>query len=263
MAVEVMVKDATIATALQQQFGDTETVADGTVVNIIYTVSAVNVFHGAMIGSAIGNQTQVLGQGTLGCFLQKKGDNNKYLISCWHVVKDNTQWNVAPLQKNIIQNNNVIGAVVDGCLTSTIDVGIATYTQPAIDANPQVSITGQQREVLAFDSAVSTPVKLYGQVCGFKDAIIIHHKINAQLKYPDQLFHKMCDLFSIAVVDSATEQLSAPTSGGDSGAVVTDMDGIPLGMIIGGNGTLSYAVKFTNIMGTSQPYAEYSFITNA
>ena len=47
---------------------------------------------------------------------------------------------------------------------------------------------------------------------------------------------------------------------GDSGAVVTDMNGTPLGMIIGGNGVFSYAVKFTNMFNANKLYSEYSFL---
>ena len=66
--------------------------------------------------------------------------------------------------------------------------------------------------------------------------------------------HLMQDVFSI------TKDMQTPTKGGDSGAVVTDMNGVPLGMIIGGNGTFSYAVKFTNMFSENKLYNEYSFL---
>lgn len=264
MVVEVMVINDATATLLQQQIGDTETLANGNTVNIIYTVTTANVSQGAMMGSEISNKSGALGQGTLGCFLKKDGDNNTYLLSCWHVLKDNTDWNAAPLQKTVVDSSgNQIGSVVDGCLTDTIDVGIATYTTLPIDKNPQITITAQQRPVKTFDALMSTPVKLFGKVSKFQQAQIFHHKINVQLEYPDNMMHSFTDIFSISVKDTATGKFIAPTSDGDSGAVVTDMNGVPLGMIIGGNNIFSYAVKFTNIFNPDAPYKDYSFIINA
>jgi hypothetical protein len=262
MAVEVMVKDANTLTRLQQQYGNSVKTPGGKAVPVVFNLSDPNTHHGAMIGSEIGNKTGVLGQGTLGCFLEKKGDTKKYFLSCWHVLKDNSQWNIAPLEKTILGSaNQQIGTIVEGCLTDKTDVGIATYNLPIIDHNVQLTITGQQRALMTYDALVSTPVQLYGKVCGFKKAQVFHHKINVQLEYPDHLMHTMLDVFSISVKDAVSGKFTAPTSDGDSGAVVTDASGLPLGMIIGGNSTFSYAVKFTNIFNPGTPYADYSFIT--
>jgi hypothetical protein len=217
-----------------------------------------------MIGSEIGNQSGALGQGTLCCFLKKNGDAGIYLLSCWHVLKDNVDWEAPPVVKTIVDGNgNPIGSLALGELTNVVDVGIAQLGLPATSPNPQITVTGQPRAVTAFDALVATPVKLFGKVCKLKQATIFHHTIDAPLKYPDGSVRVMADTFSVAVKDTATGKFVAPTSDGDSGALVTDMNGIPLGMIIGGDGTLSYAVKFTNIFTAGTPYADYTFITNA
>jgi hypothetical protein len=216
------------------------------------------------IGSEIGNQTGLLGQGTLCCFLKKNGTNGVFLFSCWHVLKDNANWNAPVAQPAIVDTNGkTIGSLLQGELTNTIDVGIAQYALPAIGPNPKMAITGQPRAVTAFDALVSTPVKLFGKVCGFKQAVIFQHTIDPPLKYPGNTVRVMQDTFSIAVKDTVTGSFSSPTSDGDSGALVLDMNGIPLGMVIGGDSRLSYAVKFTNIFVPGTAYADYSFITNS
>jgi hypothetical protein len=216
------------------------------------------------IGSEIGNQTGLLGQGTLCCFLKKNSGGGIFLLSCWHVLKDNFNWDAPVANPAIVDTGgHIIGTLLLGQLTNSIDVGIAQYTLPAIKPSPQMAITGQQRAVTAFDALVSTPVKLFGKVCGLKQAVIFHHTIDAPLKYPGNTVRVMQDTFSIAVKDTATGSFSAPTSDGDSGALVLDMNGLPLGMVIGGDGRLSYAVKFTNIFMAGTPYEHFVFITNS
>jgi hypothetical protein len=217
-----------------------------------------------MIGSETGNQTGALGQGTLCCFLKKNGSNSIFLLSCWHVLKDNANWAIPVVQKAIVDSGgSIIGSLVQGELNNLLDVGIAQYTLAAIKANPKIAVTGQQREVTAFDALVSTPVRLFGKVCGLRQATIFHNTIDTPLTYPDKKVHLMKDVFSIALKDTISGKFIAPTSDGDSGALVTDLNGIPLGMVIGGDGRLSYALKFTNIFNPDAAYKDYTFITNS
>ena len=257
----VMVETQQIKDYLIKKYGKVEVVedhfseSDNFSIPVKYSIQTSNEVHASMVGGEIGNKNHVLGHGTLGCFLRKKESNMNYILSCWHVMKDNTQWDTAIIEKEIIDSSNqVIGSVEQGCLSNTIDVGIAVYNDKTINSNAQFSIKSQHREVKPFDALAGTPVQLFGKVCKLQAAKIFHHKVNAQLKYPDGKMHFINDVFSI------TNNMQSPTSGGDSGAVVTDMNGTPLGMIIGGNGVFSYAVKFTNMFNDNTPYSEYSFL---
>jgi hypothetical protein len=42
--------------------------------------------------------------------------------------------------------------------------------------------------------------------------------------------------------------------------VVVDVDGFPLGLVIGGDGLYSYVAKFSNIMSEASPFTEYKII---
>jgi hypothetical protein len=142
-------------------------------------------------------------------------------------------------------------------------VGIATFINPPIEPNSDIVITAQHRAVKALDAMMGTPVKLYGKVSKLQEAKIYFHKVNVQLEYPGKTLHSFVDLFSISIEDSSTGKFTAPTSPGDSGAVVTDMNGVPLGMVVGGNNVYTYAVKFTNMFDPGMSYSDYSFIINA
>jgi hypothetical protein len=254
---------------LQNRYGEKEILDNGFNIPIKYTLENQIETHSGMSGSEIANDSLALGTGTLGCQLRKNGfDNNVYFISCWHVMKDNSNWDSHVLNNKIIsfEDNKPkqLGEIEEGFLShdkdAGIDIGIAKYNEGInISINEDFVIKAQFRDITSFDSLIKTKVKLYGKVCKLKEATIFHDKINAHIKYPDGNIYLMNDVFSIISVDAKTGGKVAPTSGGDSGAIVIDENGVPLGMVIGGNGNFSYAIKFSNVFGAGNPFKEYSF----
>jgi len=110
--------------------------------------------HTVMSGSEIGNEALVLGTGTLGCYVQKKGSDNLYFISCWHVIKDNINWDLAPVNKNIISgpDKKILGTIEEGFLSHDdhigIDIGIGKFIDKANAlGNAEFVITKQHRKV--------------------------------------------------------------------------------------------------------------------
>jgi hypothetical protein len=264
----IIVENNPILQYMQNKYGNSETLNNGSSIPIEYSIDTPINVASIMDGSEIANQTGALGTGTLGCEMKKNESDMVYFISCWHVMKDNSNWDVSPIVKNITQsmngNKTPIGVIEEGFLSHDsdigIDIGIASYINAA-DAtpNPEFLIAAQHRSVTTFDSLVNTPVKLYGKVCKLKNAQIFHDTINAHIKYPDGVTHLMNDVFSIVSKDPETGRKFSPTTGGDSGTVVTDINGVPLGMIIGGNGNFSYAIKFSNLFDPDKPLKQYFF----
>lgn len=259
--IMVMVETEKIRRYLEKKYGATEVLendpgmSDDFSIPVKYSIQDPNEVHAGMAGAEIANISKELGHGTLGCFLKKKGSDANYILSCWHVMKDNADWSTAIRRKEVIDDKNkVIAAVEQGCLADTIDVGIALCNDKVLTVNNDFIIRSQHREVVAFDALVSTDVKIFGKVCKLQMATVFHHKINIRLKYPDGKMHFIQDVFSV------TRNLHAPTTGGDSGAVVMDMNGTPLGMIIGGNSNFSYAIKFSNMFNENMLYNEFSFL---
>lgn len=254
-------------TYLKTKYGVTETLYNGFTIPIQYIADKPIKVHAGMAGAEIFNQNDALRTGTLGCHLQKDDSVNTYFISCWHVMKDDTNWHGSLRETTIVQETAALGRVEDGFLShdteTGVDVGIARYNNDT-DAmsNPGFIITAQHRAVTEFDAVVRTKVKLFGKVCQFREAEIFLHEVNAHIKYPDGNMHLMNDVFSITIKDPVTGDKKAPSSEGDSGAIVTDVNGVPLGMIIGGSSHYSYAMKFSNIFTRTGPLKEYRFKIN-
>lgn len=259
----VMAEDMRVQQFLENKYGNTETLPTGFNIPIRYSIDNEIQIQRAVSGSAISNETLSLGSGTLGCQMKRKDSNDLFFISCWHVMKDNIRWDVAPVNTNIVYDTDrqLLGKIEEGFLSHNtdigIDLGIARFVDTTLaSSNENFSITAQHRAITAFDSLVSTPVKLFGRVSKLQEARIFHDKINARIKYPDGTIHLLNDVFSLVSRSAGGGQV---TSQGDSGAVVIDENGVPLGMIIGGNGNFSYAMKFSNVFDTDKPFGEYFF----
>lgn len=261
----MMAENDELKSFLQKKYGAQERLDNEFAIPIEYTLDSKIDLHIAMAGSEISNEKKVLGSGTLGCHMKKKGSKDLYFISCWHVMKDNSSWDTAPVHTSIICKDKTrpIGRIENGFLShhphTGLDIGIAKYNKPG-DALPNADfvIKAQHRQVTALDFALSTPVKLFGKVSGLRSATIFHNKINARVKYPDGNTYLMNDVFSITSKNEQGRKIP-PTTQGDSGAIVIDENGVPLGMIIGGSGNFSYAIKFSNLFDEGKPFKDYFF----
>ena len=270
LSFSVRVISDDIMKQLVGKYGKTYKGADGTSYAVGYNTTDINVLHGSACGGRIANFSRSLGSGTLGAYLKKGSDDAIYFISCWHVMKDDTNWKVFPTGDNqsIVDagdnKKQLIGTIVEGGLTPNYDVGIAQNILSGFTANnsptANFQILKQHRALTDFDDSVSTGVKILGFASGYKEAKIYRTQVNASLPYHDGKNHMMYDVFSMTVTNPDNTIGKAPTDEGDSGSVVIDGDGAPLGMIIGGNAHFSYAIKFSNIFDKGEPYHGYSFI---
>jgi hypothetical protein len=219
-------------------------------------------FSGFDCGSEIGNISKANGFGTLGCFIKKKSSHRVYLLSCWHVLKADSDWWGSPGRLEIIDvNGSEIARITDGTLSNTFDVGIALCndTAPFRDINHKLKISKDWREVEPADSVNEIPVHFCGKVSGHKKAVVYNHKVEKSLTYPDNRNYILTDLFSITHYDEEDNPTS-PSVEGDSGSVVVDEDGCPLGILIGGDDKFSYIIKFSNFLAEATPYRDYSII---
>jgi len=234
--------------------------------SIVYALAKPNTTHAAMAGGGIANINLPNNQGTLGALLTRTDSDKTFILSCWHVMKDDHQLAKAITVKDIVDVNAgqkpVIAVVEDGFFSpdNGIDVGIASCSAP-VTANTTVVIKTQHRAVDSFDSFNGTDVDLFGHASQNKSGKIFHHKANVRITYPGKNEFLVKDVFTITFKDPASGKNKAPTTGGDSGAVVVDHNsGTPLGMIIGGNDVFSYAIKFTNIFTSDlHSFSHYSF----
>jgi hypothetical protein len=259
-AIEIHVEDNAARQAALARVGD---VHNGYPINY-YIVSSAKThgFPNLDCGSEIGNISRANGFGTLGCFIRKKNSDRIYLLSCWHVLKSDPDWWGSLGRPEVIDvTGKEIARITDGTLANTFDVGIAMCrdTAPFKDLNDKLKITKDWREVKAADSTNEVAVHFCGKISGHRKAVIYNHKVEKSLKYPDNRNYLLTDLFSITVYDDQ-DNATSPSTEGDSGAVVVDKDGSPLGILIGGDDKFSYVVKFSNFLADTTPYRDYSII---
>jgi len=263
--ISVMVQTQAILNFLQAKYKTSFSLPAKPSLSIVYALAKPNTTHGAVAGGGIANKNLPNNQGTLGALLTRTDSAKTFILSCWHVMKDDHQLANAIIEKDILDimagGKPVIAEVEDGFFSADagIDVGIAACTD-VVTANASVVIKTQHRPVDAFDSFNGTPVELFGFASKKQKGTIFHHKANVRITYPGQIDYLVKDVFTITFKDPATGNAKSPTTGGDSGAVVVDGNGAPLGMIIGGNDVFSYAIKFTNIFASKlHSFSHYSF----
>ena len=254
-AIEVHVKNGSAKDAVQKILGSKY--KDLPVSIIVTSIATV---HALPPGSKITNQPLVNGMGSLGCYLKKDGSNDTFLISCWHVLKGDQNWfaNSGPTTVSD-GNDQAIGRLVDGCLSTNMDVGFAVLT------NGQVfnDVRKNWREVIKSDVR-ATQVRFRGAGSGPKEATVFNHSVNMKegIEYPDGRMRILTDVFSISELDNRGKPISAPSKKGDSGALVLDSDNVPLGIIVGGDNKFTYVVKLSNILAEDSIYNEYKILTD-
>jgi hypothetical protein len=261
--IKVHVENNRLIPYLVSKYGKSQALRSGETIPVSYSESTPIAALKGDCGGEIANKKETLGHGTLCCFLQDR-EGQKYFLSCWHVLKDNYNWNESIREKEIVgTGQTTIGFVEEGCLTDNLDIGIACCNENNSLSNKALPITAQHRTVTPYDALINTDVIVVGKVTGRKNAKIFHHKVNAVLEYPGEMSKRIIyDTFSVALIDEQgnTKSLTLP---GDSGAMVmTNENGrhVPLGMIIGGNENFSYAIKFSNAFNADKLYHNYSFI---
>ena len=157
------------------------------------------------------------------------------------------------------KDKNKIARIVDGCLTDRFDVGFAELLSTEKVDNALINIKFNWREVVVTDAYNETPVSFTGTASGHKDAVIYNNSVEKILDYPDGGSYKLLDLFSITIYDE-NGGFTSPSDKGDSGAVVIDNMGYPLGLIVGGDNAFSYVAKFSNILSNDSIYKEYKIL---
>ncbi|MEP7318165.1 MAG: hypothetical protein ABI921_05480, partial [Panacibacter sp.] len=224
--------------------------------SVNYIINSHAVTHDLQFGNTISNETFINGKGTLGCFV--KTDNAVYLVSCWHVLKGNHDWHhiSGPSQIRDSEDKN-IAILTDGSLTNIFDIGFAKITDVQNVSN---GFKNAWRSVTKADAFAETDVSFSGSSSGRNiDAKIYKNIVKEKwLKYPDNMFRKLEDLFSITRYEG--DKRVSPSKAGDSGSLVIDKNGFPLGIIVGGDDEFTYVCKFSNILDKDCIYKEYNIL---
>ncbi|QEC77022.1 hypothetical protein [Mucilaginibacter ginsenosidivorax] len=202
-------------------------------------------------GDTIVNQTSI---GTLGCFVKNKKTTGKiYLMSCWHVLKHKNDMIDSGL-------NTGVAKVLEGAIGPTMDIGFAEILISGQFDNTLIKISQDFRAVTLNDAKNELPVFFHGAFLGRQsDAVIYNHVVDDQKIFHSDTGqnHLMSDLFSITRYKPNTKIPESPSSKGDSGAVVVDKEGHPVGIVVGGDESFTYVVKLSNVFAPNSPYSTY------
>lgn len=227
-------------------------------VNVLVT-SLANVHAGEPgIGGTLINKTKVNGRGSLGCFLVKNNAAPQYLMSCWHVLKGDRNWDVHAGPDIITDGVREIARLVDGCLSSNMDVGFAELQGSGFTNG----FTKGWRVVDKEDVNQQMKVKFHGSHSGPVEGAYIFNDsvtITGGLEYPDAVRRVLVDMFSITILIDGV--LTSPSKKGDSGALVLDDNDVPIGILVGGDQLFTYIAKFSNILAADGIFREYKLLT--
>ncbi|MBO9204292.1 MULTISPECIES: hypothetical protein [Niastella] len=254
-AIEIHVKDRITRDTVKRLLGDEH---KNFPLDIVITTGAA--VHALTRGEKIMNQALVNGIGSLGCYLSKDGSAGVYLLSCWHVIKGDQNWNVNSGPETVMDGQEkAIGRVVDGCFATNMDVGFAVLTN-----GPASNDFKKHWRTVTRNDARTCGVKFNGAGSeGLQEAKIYNHSVNMTegILYPDGVKRVLTDVFSISRLDRQGRPVSAPSHRGDSGALVLDNANVPLGIIVGGDDKFTYVVKLSNILAEDGIYSEYKILT--
>ena len=210
-------------------------------------------------GSGLRNSMRK-GVGTFGCLVKDIESGEKFILSCYHVLKSNTHyWNsFLPRNEETILDNkgNTIGRLVRGYRDLNLDFGLV---KPDVNIEcldqtlNQLILPNGYRKVDEGDGYIETPV-FFKTEKDYKKGKIINHSVSVTLDYSlgGQQSENDWTLYNLMrISERINGEWKAPSIGGDSGSIVYDSNNKAVGMIVGGSSQFSYAIPidylFTNL----------------
>jgi hypothetical protein len=208
--------------------------------------------NAAVPGSGIANASKVFGFGTLGCIVKSRISSSRYILSCYHVLKGNANWDDFEGEKRIIfvhdNAETEIGQLHMGYRTETLDVAIAKCDKNL--NNSALGTLAGSYEVKHSDVLNEFSIKLKGYKTNqWMEGKVLSSSWNTTFTYPDNKLWELKDLLLLGKSISNND-FETLTQGGDSGAIVLDVNNRVIGMIVGGDDRFSYAIKIDKILNS-------------
>lgn len=203
-------------------------------------------------GTGIRNKTGANGDGTFGCVVRDENSKENCILSCQHVLKDDSNYDQPDTESTIIlsdKSNNDFAKHIAGIRTDGLDAGLASLTDQSID-NKNLGILKGERDVNDFDVSINKAVSLRGydpdqQSTFSQDGVIINNEFDIDIDYKDgKPKYKIKDSIVLSKSKTNFQPISKP---GYSGSLVLDEDKCVIGMIVGGDDKFSYAIPINKI----------------
>ena len=200
---------------------------------------------------AIANQTLKNGWGTACCVAGDLFSDQKYLLSCFHVMNGSRNWYSVDNNKIIVNSKKeIISSEYTGYLNERLDVAKASISVETAKEYLKFS-NPSKTKVVTEEDIYKTNVNISSAASGKVKGIIVHNCWKDEFEYetnePNYLKHRMIDLIAISNV-SEDGNLSTITQKGDSGALVTDGEGNAVGIVVAGDSNHTFAIKIDTIL---------------
>lgn len=223
-----------------------------TVPVIMEYAGALNAMSGGGVGEGIRNARREDRTGTFGCVVRRQGTDQRFILSCYHVMRDKHDWDLFRPQQSediVAEGNGTIATLVAGIRTNRLDSAIAEIRESAeIDeALPDGRKISGYRKLNATDVHYAIPLWVKGKNMDHPcRARLCDLDFDAWVNYADGGLHWIEDL--IVITDLSTGKEVAPSKRGDSGAIVYDSTAKAVGMVVAGDEKYTYAIPISRIL---------------
>lgn len=219
----------------------------------IHVVAIPLMQSGNLPGAGIINRKGNNGNGTFGCVVIDNTTNKKAILSCQHVLKDNSDYNVMNGNNEIILSGgnlqqSTFAIHLRGMRDAETDAGIAELQDQGVTNSILGKIKGV-RDTTDDDVINSTTITLQGYdsttgMVATQSGVVINHGFSTVINYQGVPF-TLNNLIMLS--QSSNNNFTAVTKPGYSGSVVIDADGYVLGMVVGGDNLFTYAIPVNTI----------------
>lgn len=202
---------------------------------------------------AVGNfNNMAFTHGSLSCILKDATNQDRFVLSCWHVLKGDTDFDALFIQHPLVVNdaNTIIADLEVGGILNTLDYGLARCrpNTPAITNN--WLITGlklptpfKHRMVETDDIKNHITVRYFDvETQKVVNGIIYAVCPEVQVDYRD----KSRIVQDVIVLQKGLNTVLPISQPGNSGALLFDAKNDAIGMIIAGDDNYTYAIKLSN-----------------
>ena len=247
--IRVNVADEITKTLVETRIGEISGKIDEIPINVIVSGKP-QTHHGPFAGQ-ISNKSGMNGTGSIGCVVQDKRNLRYNILSCWHVMKGDLNYDTDDTLTMIIDHEKQDLAIRwAGGIEQSYDFGFARclpgktcnndFLRSALDLGPF-----NFRQVTDKDINAQTEIRYYDSINGLvRKGRIYAWSSSVVITYPDKSRY-IKDI--LVLTDDLTGQEKTISQAGNSGSLIFDNDGAALGMIIAGDDMYSYAVKLSNI----------------
>ena len=192
------------------------------------------------------NLTGRNGSGALGCILIRKDTGSRHILSCWHVMKGNTQYAI-PDNFILIGDHNKKGIAErwGGSIEGPFDYGLAACVEEQTNdlLKNKLKLPGRVSHGVVTKNDINTqqPIFYFDAIAQCKvDGIIYADSSEVQIQYADKA-RVLNDVLLLV-----NENGGSISKGGNSGSVVFNSRKEAIAMIVAGDSEYTYALRLSH-----------------